>query len=198
MAKNDTSAAKNGGDAGSPQGGAAEGTAPARRNATPRTPRAAKEAGGAVPGGTEGGTTSTRVARAAGPRAGVSAGATPKRAGANRQDSVRREADLRAELRDFASGRPAGWDHDDWVSFLDHLRGKGHEVGNTEEIGMALERERLAVRLGQVQGMGPRRVDALVERFDTLYSLGQASVDEIAAVQGMNRSLAERVRQQIG
>jgi hypothetical protein len=196
MAKNDTSAAKNGGDAGSPQG--AEGTAPARRNATPRTPRAAKEAGGAVPGGTEGGTTSTRVLRAAGPRAGVSAGTTPKRGGANRQAPARGTDDLRAELRDFASGRPAGWNHEDWMSFLDHLRGKGHDVGNSDEIGMALERERLAVRLGQVPGMGPRRVDALVERFDTLYSLGRASVDEIAAVPGMNRSLAERVRQHTG
>ncbi|HYW06324.1 MAG TPA: helix-hairpin-helix domain-containing protein [Longimicrobium sp.] len=185
MAKNDESAANNGGStADSPQGAAAEGRPPARRNPTPRAPRAAKEAGGAA---REGATTSTRVARAAGPRAGAS-----------RQSPVRAEADLRAELRDFASGRPTGWDHDDWMSFLDHLRGKGHDVGNSDDIGMALERERLAVRLGKVAGMGPRRVDSLVERFDTLYSLAGASVDEIAAVPGMNRSLAERVRQQIG
>jgi excinuclease UvrABC nuclease subunit len=49
-----------------------------------------------------------------------------------------------------------------------------------------------------VQGMGPRRVDAVVQRYDTLWSARRADVDEIATLPGMNRSLAEKVRQAMG
>lgn len=103
--------------------------------------------------------------------------------------------DLRAELRSFASARPEGWGHDDWLTFLDHLASRGHDTTYHEEIGRQLERERLAVVLSQVSGLGPKRVDALVNRFDTLWSARHADADEIAAVGGMNRPLAEKVRQ---
>jgi len=46
-----------------------------------------------------------------------------------------------------------------------------------------------------IDWFGPRRVQSLVERYDTLYSACRADVDEIAALPGMNRSLAEKVRQ---
>lgn len=104
-------------------------------------------------------------------------------------------ADLRADLRAFASGRPEGWNHHDWLSFLDHLRERGHETSDADAIGLALERERLAVLLERVPGMGPRRVQALVERYDTIWSLSRADVDELASVPGMNRALAEKLRQ---
>jgi hypothetical protein len=103
--------------------------------------------------------------------------------------------DLRGELRAFASARPAGWDHQDWMSFLDHLTERGHDTSNAEDIGRQLERERLAVVLGQVRGLGPKRSDALVGRFETLWSIRQADVDDLARVPGMNRPLAEQVRQ---
>jgi len=108
-----------------------------------------------------------------------------------------RTADLRADLRDFASARPEGWGHDDWLGFLEHLRGRGHDTSDADAIGLQLERERLAVILERVQGMGPRRVQAVVERFDTYWSLARAGVDEIAAVPGMNLALAEKVRQAV-
>jgi len=110
-------------------------------------------------------------------------------------DAKKATLDLRADLRAFASGRPQGWDHKDWLAFLEHLRERGHETSDAEAIGKALERERLAVVLETVQGMGPRRVDSLVERFQTLWSLRHASVDAIASTAGMNLSLAEKVRQ---
>ena len=110
-------------------------------------------------------------------------------------DAKRATLDLRADLRAFASGRPQGWDHADWLAFLEHLRERGHETSDAEAIGKALERERLAVVLETVQGMGPKRVDSLVERFQTLWSLRHASVDAIASTPGMNLSLAEKVRQ---
>lgn len=100
---------------------------------------------------------------------------------------------LRLDLRAFAQARPAGWGHDDWLSFLDVLRERGHDTSDPESIGLQLERERLAVVLAEVQGLGPKRVEALVTRFDTLWSLRQASVDDVAAVQGIPRSLAERI-----
>ena len=103
--------------------------------------------------------------------------------------------DLRADLRAFVQARPSGWGHDDWVTFLDHLRERGHDTTDSEAIGLALERERLAATLERIPGMGPRRVQAVVARYDTLWSACRADVDEIAALPGMNRSLAEKVRQ---
>lgn len=103
--------------------------------------------------------------------------------------------DLQADLRAFIAARPGGWGHEDWVAFLDHLRERGHDTSDSELIGQALEHERLAAQLERVQGMGPRRVQAVVSRYDTLYSAALADVDGIAALPGMNRSLAEKVRQ---
>lgn len=100
---------------------------------------------------------------------------------------------LAADLRSFAIARPGGWDHEDWVSFLTHLGEQGHDVSDAEGIGRRLEEERLAVVLGDVQGLGPKRVEALVNRFHTLWSMRQASPDEVAAVSGMTRPLAQRL-----
>lgn len=115
--------------------------------------------------------------------------------GAAAADAKRATVDLRADLRAFAAGRPHGWDHKDWLVFLEHLSERGHETSDAEAIGKALERERLAVVLETVQGMGAKRVDSLVERFQTLWSMRHASVDAIATTPGMNLSLAEKVRQ---
>jgi hypothetical protein len=106
--------------------------------------------------------------------------------------------DLRADLRAFAAARPEGWGHEDWLSFLDHLKTRGHETGDDAQIGALLERERLGVLLERIPGMGPRRVQAVVERFETAYSTARSDVDELAAVPGMNRALAEKVRQALG
>lgn len=134
-------------------------------------------------------------------RKGASGGAGAKGGAGARGGARARGAaegrDLRAELRDFASARPEGWSHQDWLTFLDHLREKGHDTSNPDQIGLMLERERLAAALAQVEGMGPKRVDALVSRFDTLWSFRQASVEEVASVPGMNRALAERVKEAV-
>ncbi|HET7463780.1 MAG TPA: helix-hairpin-helix domain-containing protein [Longimicrobium sp.] len=103
--------------------------------------------------------------------------------------------DLREDLRAFVQAQPAGWGHDDWLAFLDHLRGRGHDTSDPDAVGLLLERERLWAVLARVQGMGPRRIQAVVDRYDTIWSAHQANVDEIATLPGMNRSLAEKVRQ---
>lgn len=104
---------------------------------------------------------------------------------------------LQADLRAFAQARPGGWNHDDWVSFLSELGTRGHDVSDAEHIGSRLEQERLAVVLGSVAGLGPKRVQALVERFHTLWSIRGAGTDELAAVAGMTRPLAERVAEEL-
>ncbi|HSU16358.1 helix-hairpin-helix domain-containing protein [Longimicrobium sp.] len=103
--------------------------------------------------------------------------------------------DLRGDLRAFVTARPAGWGHDDWVAFLDHLRERGHDTTDPDAIGLLLERERLAALLERVPGMGPRRIDAVVGRYDTIWSAHQAGVDDLAALPNMTRALAEKVRQ---
>jgi len=105
--------------------------------------------------------------------------------------------DLRGDLRTFARARPDGWGHHDWLGLLDDLRSRGHDVSDGDAVGMQLERERLLHQLEEVPGLG-RKSEALVARFETVYSLRQASVDEVAAVKGVNRDLAERVKQRFG
>jgi len=126
-------------------------------------------------------------------------GAAPKGRGAKKETGrfVHKPGgpDLREDLRAFVQARPGGWGHEDWLAFLDHLRERGHDTSDPDAVGLQLERERLWAVLGRVQGMGPRRVQTVVDRYDTIWSAHQANVDELATLPGMNRSLAEKVRQ---
>jgi hypothetical protein len=137
--------------------------------------------------------------------AGKAPGAAKKRGGQREtyaETAARRKKDkevdqLQADLRAFVQARPAGWSHDDWVSFLTDLASRGHDVSDAERIGARLEQERLAVVLGSVQGLGPKRVQSLVERFHTLWSTRAAGADDLAGVAGMTRPLAERVAEEL-
>ncbi len=103
----------------------------------------------------------------------------------------------RCGSEDVAAARPQGWNHQDWENLLNDLREHGHDVSDREAIGRQLEQEKLAVRLERIQGLGRNRVQSLVDRFGTLWSLQQASVDEIADTPNVTRSLAERVKQEV-
>jgi hypothetical protein len=116
-----------------------------------------------------------------------------KSAGQSRSQAARPNAsDLHMELRTFAAGRPYGWNHDEWVGLLSHLEAKGHDMGDPERIGHALERERLAIVLAEVAGMGSRRIEAMLTRFETVWRLREASVEDIAVLPNIPRALAER------
>jgi excinuclease UvrABC nuclease subunit len=117
------------------------------------------------------------------------AGAKKKQGGLQRP--VRANG-LQMELRRFATSRPHGWNHDDWMALLTQLRSEGHDVEDAECVGNALERERLAVVLSGVPGLGPRRIDAIVNRFTTIWRLSQAEVTDLVALRTIPRSLAER------
>ena len=47
--------------------------------------------------------------------------------------------------------------------------------------------------LDAVEGIGPKRRQALWKAFPNLEAMKAATVDELAAVEGMNRKAAERV-----
>lgn len=100
---------------------------------------------------------------------------------------------LAMDLRAFAIARPSGWNHDDWVLFLEYLASQGHDVSDADGIGRRLEQERLGISLGGVPGLGPRRVQSLVDRFGSLWSMRHAGADDVAAVPGMTRPLAQRL-----
>lgn len=95
----------------------------------------------------------------------------------------------------FIEAHPDGWDHQDWLGLLAELEADGVDVNDTQAIGRELERQRLAweLRRQNVRGLGPRRIEALVDRFGTLYALRRAGADEIAEIKTIHAGLAEDV-----
>ena len=51
----------------------------------------------------------------------------------------------------------------------------------------------LTSQLTQIEGIGPKRTTARLSHFKTIKALREASVEQIAAVKGMSRPMAERV-----
>jgi len=51
--------------------------------------------------------------------------------------------------------------------------------------------------LDQVPGIGPRRKRALLRYFGSVQEIREATVDDLAAVEGMTRSLAQRLKEQL-
>lgn len=102
---------------------------------------------------------------------------------------------LLRELRSFVLDHPQGWSHDEWLGLLYHLSQKGIDTDDENRIGLALERERLAHTLGnlRVKGLGPKRKEALVTRFGTIWNLMEASPAEIAQVKGVPQALADQI-----
>lgn len=102
-------------------------------------------------------------------------------------------SDLRADLREFARGRPQGWNHEEWLGFVEHLRGRGHNINDQEAIGSLLERERIGVLLEKVPGLGAQRIRALSDAFGNVWRLREADADEIARTAKIPRDVAQRV-----
>ena len=60
------------------------------------------------------------------------------------------------------------------------------------------QRKGLASQLEEVPGIGPKRRQALLQHFGSIEAIRQASVDELAAVPGMTRKMAEQVKETLG
>ena len=52
--------------------------------------------------------------------------------------------------------------------------------------------------LDEIPGIGPKRKKTLLRHFGSARAIASASVEEIAAVEGMTRDVAERVKEHIG
>ncbi len=95
----------------------------------------------------------------------------------------------------FIEAHPEGWNHQQWLGLLEELEQDGVDVSEPEAVGLELERERLAWQLRrlEVKGLGPKRVDAVANKFKTFWSLRQASVTDIAEIKTIPPALAEAV-----
>ena len=49
-------------------------------------------------------------------------------------------------------------------------------------------------QLGKVPGLGPKRCQALLDHFGSIEAIRQASVEELAAVKGMNKGAAKAIK----
>lgn len=142
---------------------------------------------GAAAKGAAGGKTAAGAKSAAGAK-GASAAKT-----ATRGAKAGGQNDLRSDARSFAAGRPDGWSHEDWLSFLEELRDRGHNIEDREAIGSMLERERLSLALEKVQGIGPQRVRSIAEKYGNVWRLKETSADDLARDASIPRPLAERI-----
>lgn len=99
------------------------------------------------------------------------------------------------QLRAFVEAHPDGWNHDEWLSLLQDLGEAGEDVSQPDDLGLELERTRLVWELKRrsVPGLGPKRSEALAERFGSFWQLKDASVEDVAEVPSINRNLAEKV-----
>ncbi|MFQ6001814.1 MAG: helix-hairpin-helix domain-containing protein, partial [Anaerolineae bacterium] len=55
-------------------------------------------------------------------------------------------------------------------------------------------RRSLATLLEEIPGIGPKRRRALLKQFGSLEAIRQANLQELAAVEGVNEVVAQRVR----
>jgi hypothetical protein len=105
---------------------------------------------------------------------------------------------MKERLREFVERHPDGWNHEEWAGLLGELQQSGTDV-DPAEVGRALERTRLQWELTRrpVKGLGPKRCEAIIDRFESFWQLRQASVEDVAQVPTVTRSLAEKVLQAI-
>jgi len=78
------------------------------------------------------------------------------------------------------------------LQLLRHLRDEAHRFA-VEYHRRIRDRKSLESELDGIRGVGPRRKRALLEHFGSVEGIGNASVEELAAVRGMNRPVAERI-----
>ena len=86
-------------------------------------------------------------------------------------------------INSFIETHPNGWNHTQWLDLLAELGQEGMDVSEPDVVGLELGRGRMAwaLRLHEVQGLGPKRVQALVDTYTTFWSLRQASCHTVFA-----------------
>jgi excinuclease ABC subunit C len=80
---------------------------------------------------------------------------------------------------------------------LQRIRDEAHRFGITYHRKVRSERTFKSV-LDEIPGIGPKRKQALLKHFGSVRAISAASVDELAALEGMTRDAAEKVKEYIG
>lgn len=102
---------------------------------------------------------------------------------------------MRETLRSFVADHPEGWGHGHWEDLLHRLSEDGIDTAQPDQIGLELERERIRLVLEDsgIRGLGPKRREAVAERFGSLWHLRHASVEELSERSEIPKGLAEKL-----
>ncbi len=80
---------------------------------------------------------------------------------------------------------------------VQRIRDEAHRFGITYHRKLRSDRTFKSV-LDEIPGIGPRRKQALMKHFGSIRAISAASLEELAALDGMNRQAAEKVKEYIG
>jgi excinuclease ABC subunit C len=80
---------------------------------------------------------------------------------------------------------------------VQRIRDEAHRFGITYHRKLRSDRTFKSV-LDEIPGIGPKRKQALMKHFGSVRAISAATLDELAALDGMNRQAAEKVKEYIG
>jgi excinuclease ABC subunit C len=80
---------------------------------------------------------------------------------------------------------------------VQRIRDEAHRFSITYHRKLRSERTFKSV-LDEIPGIGPRRKQALMKHFGSVRAISAASIDDLAALDGMTRAAAEKVKEYIG
>ncbi len=80
---------------------------------------------------------------------------------------------------------------------VQRIRDEAHRFGITYHRKLRSDRTFKSV-LDEIPGIGPKRKQALMKHYGTVRAISAASIDELAALNGMTRDAAEKVKEYIG
>src|SRR5437588_4151304 len=80
---------------------------------------------------------------------------------------------------------------------VQRIRDEAHRFGITYHRKLRSDRTFKSV-LDEIPGIGPKRKQALIKHFGSVRAISVASIDELAALDGMTRDAAEKVKEYIG
>ena len=80
---------------------------------------------------------------------------------------------------------------------MQRIRDEAHRYGITAHRARR-SKQGLASQLDSIPGIGPSRRKALLKHFGSMDKIREASIEDLAAVQGMNISAAESIKAHLG
>ena len=79
------------------------------------------------------------------------------------------------------------------MHLIQHIRDEAHRFAITYHRKLRGKRNLVSV-LDHIEGIGPKRRTALWKRFESLEAMRAASLEELAAVPGMTKPTAEKLK----